>query len=46
MKDLIEIGLEKGKADFGTQKFRVILDDLSYQGEIQVAITFTAKVLP
>ncbi|XP_042014101.1 16 kDa phloem protein 1-like [Salvia splendens] len=46
VKDLIAIGLEKGKADFGTQKFRVILNDLSYQGEIQVAITFTAKVLP
>ncbi|XP_057789146.1 elicitor-responsive protein 1 [Salvia miltiorrhiza] len=43
VKDLIEIGLEKGKADLGTQKFRVILNDLSYHGEIQVAITFTAK---
>ncbi|KAL1542201.1 16 kDa phloem protein 1 isoform X1 [Salvia divinorum] len=43
VKDLIEIGLEKGKADLGTQKFRVILNDLSYHGEIQVVITFTAK---
>lgn len=44
LKELFEVGLEKGKADLGTQKYRVVLNDLTYHGEIQVAITFTVKV--
>ncbi|CAI9777796.1 unnamed protein product [Fraxinus pennsylvanica] len=45
VKELIEIGVEKGKAELGPQKYRVVSTDKTYQGEIQVGITFTAKTV-
>lgn len=44
MKELIELGLEKGKAELRPQKYRVVFTDKTYCGEIQVGVTFTAKV--
>ncbi|CAI9768315.1 unnamed protein product [Fraxinus pennsylvanica] len=43
VKELIELGLEKGKAELHPQKYRVVLTDKTYHGEIQVGVTFTAK---
>lgn len=43
VKELIELGLEKGKARLRPQKYRVVYTDLAYCGEIQVGITFTVK---
>uniref|UniRef100_A0ACD5VTT4 Uncharacterized protein n=1 Tax=Avena sativa TaxID=4498 RepID=A0ACD5VTT4_AVESA len=40
--DLISIGMEKGKSELNTAKYRVVTADNSYHGEIKVAITFTA----
>ncbi|KAK6145357.1 hypothetical protein DH2020_022177 [Rehmannia glutinosa] len=42
LKELFEEGMEKGKVELGTQKYRVVSSDGTYHGEIQVAITFTA----
>ncbi|CAA3030333.1 elicitor-responsive 1 isoform X2 [Olea europaea subsp. europaea] len=44
VKELIELGLEKGKAELRPQKYRVVFTDKTYCGEIQVGVTFTAKV--
>ncbi|GFQ01981.1 elicitor-responsive protein 1 [Phtheirospermum japonicum] len=45
LKGLFEEGVEKGKADLGShEKYRVVLTDGTYNGEIQVGINFTAKV--
>ncbi|KAL3838413.1 hypothetical protein ACJIZ3_023004 [Penstemon smallii] len=44
LKELFERGLEKGNAEIPTQKYRVVSEDKSYNGEIQVGITFTTKV--
>ncbi|XP_022870800.1 elicitor-responsive protein 1-like [Olea europaea var. sylvestris] len=43
VKELIELGLEKGKAELRPQKYRVVFTDKTYCGEIQVGVTFTAK---
>ncbi|CAA3030329.1 elicitor-responsive 1-like [Olea europaea subsp. europaea] len=44
VKELIELGVEKGKAELHPQKYRVVSPNKTYHGEIQVGITFTAKV--
>ncbi|KAL7147948.1 hypothetical protein ABFS83_06G144900 [Erythranthe nasuta] len=41
VKELLELGVENGKADLGTHKYRIILKDGSYHGEIQVGVTFS-----
>uniref|UniRef100_A0A1U7WT74 Elicitor-responsive protein 1-like n=1 Tax=Nicotiana sylvestris TaxID=4096 RepID=A0A1U7WT74_NICSY len=43
LKELIELGLENGKADIHPQKYSVVGSDQSYCGEIQVGLTFTPK---
>ncbi|CAA3024833.1 elicitor-responsive protein 1-like [Olea europaea var. sylvestris] len=43
VKELIELGVEKGKAKLHPQKHRVVYTNLTYRGEIQVGITFTVK---
>ncbi|KAK4425179.1 phloem protein 1, partial [Sesamum alatum] len=44
LKELFESGVEKGQAELGVQKYRVVSSDLTYNGEIQVGVTFTTKV--
>ncbi|KAI3458692.1 hypothetical protein Pfo_015355 [Paulownia fortunei] len=44
LKELFEQGLENGKAELHTQKYRVVSSNQTYHGEIQVGITFTANV--
>ncbi|CAA3030327.1 elicitor-responsive 1-like [Olea europaea subsp. europaea] len=41
VKELIELGVEKGKAELHLQKYRVVSTNKTYHGEIQVGITFT-----
>lgn len=42
LKDLFEEGAEKGKAEIGTQKYRIVWpSDKTYHGEIKVGVTFT-----
>ncbi|XP_022864851.1 elicitor-responsive protein 1-like [Olea europaea var. sylvestris] len=41
VKELIELGVEKGKAELHPQKYRVVSTNKTYHGEIQVGITFT-----
>ncbi|PIN01330.1 putative Ca2+-dependent phospholipid-binding protein [Handroanthus impetiginosus] len=43
LKDLFEEGLENGKAELRTQKYRVVSSNKTYHGEIQVGITFAAN---
>ncbi|XP_022890937.1 elicitor-responsive protein 1-like [Olea europaea var. sylvestris] len=43
VKELIELGVEKGKAKLRPRKYRVVYTNLTYCGEIQVGITFTVK---
>ncbi|EYU33217.1 hypothetical protein ABFS82_06G145600 [Erythranthe guttata] len=41
VKELLELGVENGKAELGTQKYRVVLKDGTYYGEIRVGISFS-----
>ncbi|KAL2541701.1 Calcium-dependent lipid-binding (CaLB domain) family protein [Abeliophyllum distichum] len=43
LKELIELGVDKGKAELHPQKYRVVSTNKTYHGEIQVGISFTAK---
>ncbi|XP_011077215.1 elicitor-responsive protein 1 [Sesamum indicum] len=43
VKELFEQGVENGKAELRTQKYRVVSTDKTYHGEIQVAVTFTTN---
>ncbi|KAI3458691.1 hypothetical protein Pfo_015354 [Paulownia fortunei] len=43
LKELFEQGLENGRAELHTQKYRVVSSNKTYHGEIQVGITFTAN---
>ncbi|XP_073127110.1 elicitor-responsive protein 1-like [Henckelia pumila] len=43
LKEMFEIGMEDGKAEMGTHKYRVISANQTYHGEIKVGITFTTK---
>ncbi|KAL6531255.1 hypothetical protein OROHE_014324 [Orobanche hederae] len=36
LNDLFEVGMEKGKAELSTQKYRIVSTDKTYRGEIQV----------
>ncbi|PQQ09978.1 elicitor-responsive protein 1-like [Prunus yedoensis var. nudiflora] len=38
VKDVIASGTEKGKAELGVAKYRVVLQDKTYAGEISVAL--------
>lgn len=45
LKEVLELGVERrGRAELKPAKYRVILADRTYRGEIQVGITFTPKV--
>ncbi|KAL0456665.1 UNVERIFIED_CONTAM: phloem protein 1 [Sesamum latifolium] len=44
LKEVFERGVEKGEAEIGVQKYRVVSTDLTYNGEIQVGVHFTTKV--
>ncbi|XP_004142763.2 synaptotagmin-1 [Cucumis sativus] len=44
VKDLLALGVENGVSELWPQKYRVVGDDLNYNGEIQVGVTFTQKV--
>ncbi|KAL7169906.1 hypothetical protein ACSBR2_034868 [Camellia fascicularis] len=44
IKDVLSFGAEKGKAELRPQKYRVVLPDKTYSGEISVAVTFTLNV--
>ncbi|KAG8380732.1 hypothetical protein BUALT_Bualt06G0046500 [Buddleja alternifolia] len=41
LKELFQRGVEDGKAELATQKYRVVSSDQTYHGEIQVGLTFT-----
>ncbi|XP_047956253.1 elicitor-responsive protein 1-like [Salvia hispanica] len=41
VNELLEIGMEEGKAEMPIQKYRVVASDKTYRGEIQVGVTFT-----
>ncbi|XP_008240867.1 PREDICTED: elicitor-responsive protein 1-like [Prunus mume] len=41
VKDVIASGTEKGKAELGVAKYRVVLQDKTFAGEISVALAFT-----
>ncbi|KAH7843018.1 hypothetical protein Vadar_011820 [Vaccinium darrowii] len=44
IKDVMSLGAEKGEAELRTQKYRVVLPDNTYSGEISVGVTFTLDV--
>ncbi|KAL0299180.1 UNVERIFIED_CONTAM: phloem protein 1 [Sesamum radiatum] len=44
LKELFEQGVENGKAELHTQKYRVVSANKTYRGEIQVGVTFTTNV--
>ncbi|KAL6138735.1 hypothetical protein ACLB2K_064014 [Fragaria x ananassa] len=41
VKDLIASGMDKGKAELRSAKYRVVLQDKTYAGEICVALSFS-----
>ncbi|XP_010256916.1 PREDICTED: elicitor-responsive protein 1-like [Nelumbo nucifera] len=43
IKDLLSQGVEVGKSELPLSKYRLVLDDLNYSGEIRIGITFTSK---
>lgn len=45
IKDVLSLGAEKGKEELKAQKYRVVLPDNTYSGEISVAVTFTLNVM-
>ena len=44
LKELLELGVENGKAEIHRQKYSIVASDQTFSGEIQVGITFTPKV--
>ncbi|KAE8099384.1 hypothetical protein FH972_017369 [Carpinus fangiana] len=44
VKDVVSLGVETGKAELRRGKYRVVLPDKTYSGEICVAATFTHSV--
>ncbi|KAI7735223.1 hypothetical protein M8C21_028354 [Ambrosia artemisiifolia] len=44
VKDVVLMGMEKGEAELGSQKYRVVREDKSYTGDISAAISFKRKV--
>ena len=45
VKELLELGVEKGSAEIHPKKYSVVAADNRFRGEIQVGVTFTKKVL-
>ncbi|CAA6654990.1 unnamed protein product [Spirodela intermedia] len=43
--DLLQLGAEKGSAELPPHRYRVVLADRSYQGDIRVGVSFKRKVL-
>ncbi|CAA7389703.1 unnamed protein product [Spirodela intermedia] len=43
--DLVQLGAEKGSAELPPHRYRVVLADRSYQGDIRVGVSFKRKVL-
>ncbi|KAL3521108.1 hypothetical protein ACH5RR_019257 [Cinchona calisaya] len=43
LKELLELGVENGKAEIHPRKYSIVAGDQTYSGEIQVGITFTPK---
>ena len=46
VRDLIDYGAELGYAELPPQRYRVVLKDLTYSGDVRVGVTFRRKVLP
>ncbi|KAF8402923.1 hypothetical protein HHK36_011015 [Tetracentron sinense] len=44
LKDVLSLGVETGKAELQRRKYRVVLGNKSYAGEICVAVNFTRQV--
>lgn len=44
LKEILEEGIEKGRAEVQPTRYRVILADRTYRGDINVGLSFTAKV--
>ncbi|KAK9985275.1 hypothetical protein SO802_030226 [Lithocarpus litseifolius] len=44
VKDVVSLGVETGKAELRRGKYRVVLPDKTYAGEICVAVNFTSNV--
>lgn len=44
VKELLELGVEKGSAEIHPKKYSVVAADKSFRGDIQVGVTFTKKV--
>ncbi|XP_077236909.1 elicitor-responsive protein 1-like [Tasmannia lanceolata] len=44
VKDVLALGVENGMSELKPSKYRIILADQTYCGEIRVGITFTPKV--
>ncbi|KAL9676143.1 hypothetical protein QQ045_004356 [Rhodiola kirilowii] len=43
VEDLLAMGVENGAAEMHPQRYRVVLADRSYSGQIRVGLTFTLK---
>ncbi|XP_076958006.1 elicitor-responsive protein 1-like [Bidens hawaiensis] len=43
VKDVVLTGLEKGEAELGSRKYRVVREDKSYTGDISAAVSFKRK---
>ncbi|XP_050385953.1 16 kDa phloem protein 1 isoform X2 [Argentina anserina] len=46
VKELLELGVEKGFAEINPKKYSVVAADKSFRGEIQVGVVFTKKAEP
>nr|XP_043608935.1 elicitor-responsive protein 1-like [Erigeron canadensis] len=44
VKDVVLTGMEKGEAELGSRKYRVVREDKSYTGDVSVAVTFKRKL--
>lgn len=44
IKDLLAQGAESGAAQLPPNKYNVVAEDLTYVGELEVAVVFTRKV--
>ncbi|KAI3788473.1 hypothetical protein L2E82_01241 [Cichorium intybus] len=43
VKDVVLMGMEKGDAELGSRKYRVVREDKSYTGDLSVSVTFKRK---
>ncbi|XP_024993072.1 elicitor-responsive protein 1-like [Cynara cardunculus var. scolymus] len=44
LKEVLAVGVEKGKSELLLQKYRVVDKNQSYRGDIRVGLTFTPRV--